>query len=246
MDLQKYINESARTEKELESLVVFGERNAIIKLLFDRATQTAAAIDEMKKSVIYGKYMDMDEFKTKHNIGDRHIGKKEQVTLPTDKARLLHHLMGIVGEAGELTEQVMGYIMDDKPLDVKNVIEEMGDFHWYFAGLHRVLNIPAGAMLQTNYDKLVARYPDKYNDADAINRDYAKEGVAMDNSNVTKFNDPTTDSKHYSFWLHLKNGGLLYRDDKLNNVHEVISLADLAGDATEIQRYGYCTLGFHS
>jgi hypothetical protein len=44
---------------------------------------------------------------------------------------------------------------------------------------------------------------------------------------------------HKKFFDHLLNEGTIYRDDKLNNEQEYITLRDLEYDATKILRYGY-------
>jgi hypothetical protein len=50
-------------------------------------------------------------------------------------------------------------------------------------------------------------------------------------------NDP-----HKKFFDHLLSGGTIYREDKLNNVQEFLTIADLEGDATKILGYGYSDL----
>jgi len=50
---------------------------------------------------------------------------------------------------------------------------------------------------------------------------------------------PVPGTEHHGFYRHLLAGGALYRDDRLNNVRQVITLETLGGDAARIQLYGY-------
>lgn len=44
---------------------------------------------------------------------------------------------------------------------------------------------------------------------------------------------------HKKFYDHLVAGGTIYRDDKLNDKQEFLTLADLGGEAIKIVGYGY-------
>lgn len=48
--------------------------------------------------------------------------------------RLRHHAMGVLGEVGELTDNIKKHIIYGRALDLDNVIEEVGDTMWYLAG----------------------------------------------------------------------------------------------------------------
>ena len=88
---------------------------------------------------------------------------------------LLHGAIGISTEAGEILDAFKRHIYYGKELDVVNVKEEIGDIMWYVAILCRELNLEMGDILQTNIDKLKARYPDKFSEHYAINRDLNSE-----------------------------------------------------------------------
>lgn len=49
---------------------------------------------------------------------------------------------------------------------------------------------------------------------------------------------PTSESAHYPFWIHIKNGGRVWRDDKLNHVREWLDLQKLDNDPDKITLYG--------
>jgi NTP pyrophosphatase (non-canonical NTP hydrolase) len=87
-----------------------------------------------------------------------------------DVEDILHATLGIGSEAGELQSSVKGWLAYGKDLDVKNIIEEMGDILWYIALMCKRLNIPMQHVAIENIAKLYARYPEKYTDEDAIAR----------------------------------------------------------------------------
>ena len=88
---------------------------------------------------------------------------------------LLHAAMGISTEAGELMDQFKRHIFYGKELDVVNIKEEMGDLMWYMAILMRELDLNFEEILQLNIDKLRARFPQKFTEEDALNRNLDKE-----------------------------------------------------------------------
>lgn len=98
--------------------------------------------------------------------------------------RLEHSLMGVVTEAGELMDQLKKHIVYGKELDLVNLAEEFGDVFWYMA-----LGISALAELmgrddpdalemeikKTNIDKLRQRYPEKFCEVKAVDRNIHQE-----------------------------------------------------------------------
>lgn len=73
--------------------------------------------------------------------------------------RLIHSVLGIAGEAGELTDAVKKHILYNKPLDVVNVKEECGDLLWYMALILDQVGSSFEEVMQMNHDKLEKRYP---------------------------------------------------------------------------------------
>jgi NTP pyrophosphatase (non-canonical NTP hydrolase) len=57
-----------------------------------------------------------------------------------------------------------------KELDTINVGEEIADIMWYISNLCRLLNIDLEEMQQRNIDKLKARFPEKFTQENALNR----------------------------------------------------------------------------
>lgn len=77
----------------------------------------------------------------------------------SDTMNLLHGAVGIAGEAGELLDAIKKHWIYGKKLDVKNVIEEMGDLYFYFTALRFQLGVEMDEIIQANREKLDKRYP---------------------------------------------------------------------------------------
>lgn len=97
-------------------------------------------------------------------------GKEILQTMDVQKAELMHCVFGIGGEAGELMDAVKKSIAYNKPLDLENVKEELGDIEFYMERLRSVLGISRSEVLIYNYEKLRKRYPIGYSDKHAQER----------------------------------------------------------------------------
>lgn len=75
------------------------------------------------------------------------------------KLRVLHAAMGISGEAGELMDAIKKHILYDKPLDITNVKEEIGDLCWYMALMLDEVGSSFEEVMKMNHDKLEKRFP---------------------------------------------------------------------------------------
>ena len=95
--------------------------------------------------------------------------------------RILHALMGLQTETGELTDAVKRHIFYGTPLDKVNLVEEIGDVFWYIAILMDELKVDVGDKasfehaMKVNIEKLRARYPNKFTEYDAVNRNLDTE-----------------------------------------------------------------------
>lgn len=90
-------------------------------------------------------------------------------------ARIEHGVMGIVTEAGELMDAIKKSKIYNKELDRVNLAEEAGDIMWYLAILCDELDVSFESVWEKNIAKLKARYPEKYSDHHALNRDVDSE-----------------------------------------------------------------------
>lgn len=106
------------------------------------------------------------------------IGNRDWGTVEMD---LLHASMGLVTEAGEFQDMLKKHVFYGKPLDKINLKEEIGDLLWYCAIALEALDTDFQAVMQTNIDKLKARYPEKFTEEKAENRDLDKERKILEN-----------------------------------------------------------------
>jgi NTP pyrophosphatase (non-canonical NTP hydrolase) len=83
---------------------------------------------------------------------------------------LMHCAAGISGEAGELLDAIKKTWVYGKPLDVANLVEELGDLEWYMEALRGLIGVTREQVIAANVDKLTKRYPVKYTDELALQR----------------------------------------------------------------------------
>lgn len=94
---------------------------------------------------------------------------KQEIT--PEQANLLHMAVGVSGEAGELLDAIKKHVIYQKPLDVENVKEELGDLLFYMSNLMQSVGLSFEEVLQHNVDKLSVRYSSgKYSNAQAQER----------------------------------------------------------------------------
>jgi NTP pyrophosphatase (non-canonical NTP hydrolase) len=77
--------------------------------------------------------------------------------------QLLTAALGMTAEAGEFTEVVKKIIFQGKPYNEDNVFHmkrELGDIMWYIAQACMALDTSIDEIIQMNFDKLSARYPE--------------------------------------------------------------------------------------
>ncbi len=87
------------------------------------------------------------------------------------EAHIIHMMMGLSGETGELLDAFKKMVIYRKPLDRVNVVEELGDIEFYLEGLRQALDITRDETLEANIAKLRVRYEGfRYSDKNAIER----------------------------------------------------------------------------
>jgi len=98
-----------------------------------------------------------------------------QRLLDTKTVRLAHAAQGMSTEVGEFTDVLKKWVFYGKPVDEVNLEEELGDLMWYVAEAANALGADLGKIMATNIDKLRARYPDRFTEFDARNRNLDAE-----------------------------------------------------------------------
>ena len=91
--------------------------------------------------------------------------------LTPEQANLLHMGVGVSTEANELLDAIKKHTIYQKPLDVENVKEELGDLLFYMSNLMQSVGLSFKDALQHNIDKLYIRYASgKYSNEQAQQR----------------------------------------------------------------------------
>jgi len=110
----------------------------------------------------------------------RNLKKKPQeitLNMTVAEADMIHMVMGICGETGELLDIIKKHTMYKKPLDMQHVVEELGDIEFYLEGLRQTLGVNRDVILAENIKKLSKRYSDGvYSNDAAINRADKEKG----------------------------------------------------------------------
>ncbi len=87
----------------------------------------------------------------------------------------LHMILGLFTEIAELADVFKKNLAYGKPIDWINVKEETFDAFWYLVNFCRINDIDMEKGFDINISKLQARYPEKFTETSAINRDLAAE-----------------------------------------------------------------------
>ena len=86
-----------------------------------------------------------------------------EASADADVPRLMTAAFGISAEEGEFTEVIKKIFLQGKPYNEDNVFHlkrELGDICWYIAQACMALDTTFEEVLQMNYEKLSARYPE--------------------------------------------------------------------------------------
>ena len=91
--------------------------------------------------------------------------------LTPEQCNLIHMVIGVSTEANELLDAIKKHVIYQKPLDVENVKEELGDLLFYMSNLMQSVGLSFEEVLQHNIDKLSVRYSSgSYSNAQAQQR----------------------------------------------------------------------------
>jgi NTP pyrophosphatase (non-canonical NTP hydrolase) len=95
-------------------------------------------------------------------------------TIPSEhgvKKLLTNFALGLTGEAGEVADIVKKHVFHGHDLDLDDLKKELGDVLFYLTGLCTVLAVDLKEVAEGNYQKLLKRYPNGFNQSDSINRE---------------------------------------------------------------------------
>jgi NTP pyrophosphatase (non-canonical NTP hydrolase) len=94
--------------------------------------------------------------------------------------RLMHAAIGLCTESGELIDALKKAMFYGKELDKTNLKEESGDILWYLALFMDAIGTDFETEMIRVIAKLEARYPEKFTEELAANRDLAAERKVLE------------------------------------------------------------------
>lgn len=109
-------------------------------------------------------------------------GESEEVKLTPESfpVRLTHGLLGNFTEAGELLTALLTSMMTGEEIDKVIIGEEFADQDWYKAITFDTLGLSEDATRQAVINKLRVRYPEKFSNEQAENRDLEAERAQLE------------------------------------------------------------------
>lgn len=191
MDLYEFQKLALRTESVIGDVVVKKDE---LLCLIEAYAILGDMLDCYKKKIFYKKDKKYDETfllslrkiqNLTFDISYAHDAKPELVEhISNDQSRILHGMLGVCTESAELA-QILNKFVEDGSLDVVNLMEEMADGaggtnSWYTAVLCDALNIDPYEPMDKVIRKLRARFPDKYCDELAENRNIEAERAELE------------------------------------------------------------------
>lgn len=184
------------------------------------AIHALAELDEVKKTLFYGKDNGLQQLSTHKDCSSLAVdmcgdnGPTNETALKMEQ--IIHGIIGLATEAGELLELLQA-TLEGKPFDPVNLKEEVGDGKWYMAILAKAAGFAWGDDERVNIQKLRKRFPNAFTEFDANNRDLTSERAILERGNIEFVND-----------------------DKTGNIEFRAPLPDIVG----IQSYGTLDTGF--
>lgn len=90
--------------------------------------------------------------------------------LSTNDITMLNGALGLVGESGEVSEQIKKHIFHGHEISHHKLLNELGDVLWYVTILAATIGHTLEEVMTMNIDKLSKRYPEGFSSEDSIKR----------------------------------------------------------------------------
>lgn len=137
-----------------------------LSMAFPMIMESCYKADRLKASLIYGA-------KNKEFAYD--VFPAPKYPLKPSELEMLHAILGIISEGGELLEMFFNRKNAGKPIDRTNGLEEAGDLQWFMQLLTHSLQSTQEEVMHMNIKKLHERFGDSYSDINGLVRDHEKE-----------------------------------------------------------------------
>lgn len=175
--MKNYIESALRTESSHNNPELLRSRE--LAGLLSRVLHVCELADKFKKSCFYDGNLGRLKNSELHHLNKEahmfNLGYKDEVN-----ARLLHAGLGMLTEAAEFLEALHKAALEGEPVDKVNLGEELGDQFWYQAIAADELGTTFEKEQRTNIEKLQLRYPEKFTQEKANNRDLDAERALLE------------------------------------------------------------------
>lgn len=157
---------------------------ADLKTALSEFIEAGERLDAIKKAIFYGRKTELFVKPTKRDESVYSLPMWRLAGNPYEAINLFHGIIGKATETAELIEALEIALFNDKPLDHTNVGEEVGDGMWYDALISRAIGQSLEEIQTRNIAKLKHRFPEKFNEFFANNRDlYGERTILEGNAN---------------------------------------------------------------
>ncbi len=168
MNSKKYIADAVVTEsKDFKAIGKRIKQKSVMEELSKTVDALVVAnrhLDQLKKLMFYNK----------NNLGLNMEGEESDVKVNKRLVRIIHSVVGLSTETGEMLEQLQKALRKEK-VDLVNIGEEQGDVLWYCAILCDELGMTFEELMKTNIKKLKERFKGKFTEHYANNRNLKSE-----------------------------------------------------------------------
>lgn len=128
------------------------------------------ALDQVKKSIFYNRpFFDPSEPRPLDGFDVRDVVS----------GNIFHGIVGVATEGSELVELIVEAAATGAPISREKLMDETGDVLWYIALILRAIGSDFDEVMERNINKLMIRFPEKFEAALANNKDDAKEASAF-------------------------------------------------------------------
>lgn len=167
---------SAPPTPELFGRILNPELMALLVHTCQEIAVKAIDLNKIKKHVFYGEPLPLEPAPNAIPEITQHLLVNEK------RMKIIHGIIGIATEAGELLEALLGLLVDGEDFDQININEEGGDAFWYLAEMLTGAGYTFEQSQRTNIAKLAARYGEKFSEFAALNRDLNKERHVLESN----------------------------------------------------------------
>lgn len=163
--MKNYLEDALRTKAN----TFYGEKVSMFDFdaMTEQTVRSIERVDQIKKALFYGRTPSWGEpNKDRLDYSSTALSVDEDIT---------HAILGLVTEAGELLE----LLRDPKLMTKAKLVDEAGDALWYLALLFTKMGVTFEEVGEKNINKLKVRFPDKFSEGAAMNRDDVAESAVF-------------------------------------------------------------------